>query len=120
VGETGGVSARASLTDDQHAEWAHAAGFPQLRQVLLWQWDPIEIADVLPYTEDEYDTYVRVLLTRLREGAGASDVAAYLLAVEVEAMGGRYSDDAKLSALGEHIVEWHRKSTDHWLAFGSG
>lgn len=70
--------------------------------------------DAFPVTADEYDSYVKVLLSRLRRGMEASEIASYLLEVERGSMGGRYMDDSVLVALGERVVEWFEASLDHW------
>jgi hypothetical protein len=36
------------LSPDQAERWADEAGFGELRQVLLWRWDPIGLAESFP------------------------------------------------------------------------
>ena len=102
------------LSEQEYAQWRQEAGFPQLRQILFWRWDPLGVDDAFPVTADEYDSYVKVLLSRLRRGMEASEIASYLLEVERDSMGRRYTDDAVLVALGARVVEWFEESLDHW------
>jgi hypothetical protein len=102
------------LGEEEYARWWEAAGFPELRQLLFWRWDPIGVDDGFPTTADEYDHYARVLLSRLRAGATGEQVAAYLLEVERSAMGQRLSDDAKLRDVGALVVAWFGESIPHW------
>ncbi|MEA2194557.1 MAG: hypothetical protein QOG42_991 [Solirubrobacteraceae bacterium] len=44
----------------------------------------------------------------------ASEIASYLLEVERDSIGRRYTDDSVLVALGERVVEWFEESLDHW------
>ena len=48
-----------------------------VRRLLMEKWDPIGVAGV-PEAADEYDTYVGQVGRRLREGATAEEIAAYL------------------------------------------
>ena len=43
---------------------------------LVWQWDPIGVADIAP--DDEYDCLVSPLLSRLAAGAGRSKISEFL------------------------------------------
>jgi len=115
VRDTVRVSACESLSEEQYARWVREEGFGELRQVLFWRWDPVGVEDAFPITADEYDDYARVLMSRLRKGAGEPQVAAYLLSVEREWMGRRFSDDAKLEALGERILDWFEESLSLWM-----
>lgn len=115
VRETADVSSSEPLSEEQYALWWNQAGFAELRQVLFWRWDPIGIDDAFPATADEYDTYVRVLLSRLQAGMTASDIATYLLEVEQSSMGRRYSEDAKLRQVGERVITWFEESISHWM-----
>jgi len=104
-----------TLSAEDYARWGDEAGFIELRQVLFWRWDPLGVDDDFPATADEYDRYARVLLARLRAGASAEQVAEYLLDVERSWMGQRFSDDAKLSEVGERVVAWFEESMLRWL-----
>lgn len=115
MGETAGMSASDALDEEQFARWCKPGGFEELRQVLFWRWDPIGVEGAFPNTADEYDGYVRVLLSRLRADATASDVADHLLEVERSWMGQRFSDDAKLRDLGERVIAWFDESISCWM-----
>jgi hypothetical protein len=43
---------------------------------LIWEWDPIGIADFAP--EDEYDCLVGPLLSKLSRGGGREEISNYL------------------------------------------
>ena len=109
------MAASEALTEEQYAQWWNERGFAELRQVLFWRWDPLAVEDAFPITEDEYDSYVGVLLSRLRKGATAHDVADYLRSVEDEAMGLSFDDEAKRRAVGQRILDWYDRSISHWL-----
>jgi hypothetical protein len=61
--------------------WWKRSGARELRQLLMEEWDPIHARGV-PEAADEYDGYLHQIVSRLREGAKAEDVAAYLTNVE--------------------------------------
>ena len=92
-----------------------AVGFRELRQILYWRWDPLGVDRAFPATEDEYDDYARVLMSRLRKGARSQDVAAYLSSAESGSMGQRFSDDVKLEELGKRILDWFEESLSIWM-----
>jgi hypothetical protein len=108
------MSASADLTVEQYARWCKERGLPELRQVLFWRWDPIGVESHFPATADEYDGYARVLLSRLRKGADADEVAAFLQGEERNAMGVPSADAEHLRQLGERILRWHEKSITCW------
>jgi hypothetical protein len=107
------VSAPSSLTEEQYARWWKENGFAELRQILYWIWDPIGVNTAFPYTHDEYDRYAKVLLSKLRKGASASDVVDYLVSVEKGPMGMTRAVD--LTPLGVRVMEWYEESIPYWL-----
>lgn len=104
-----------SLSVELYSRWIREAGFEQLRQLLFWLWDPIGVNDAFPDTADEYDAYVRTLLSRLRQGMTADDVAAYLLEVERGPMGLAVGHAAPRRDVAERVVDWFEASVGHWL-----
>jgi hypothetical protein len=104
-----------TLSEEEYARWWNEAGFAEVRQLLFWRWDPIGVDDAFPVIADEYDRYARVLLSRLRAGATAGQVAEYLLEVERSSMGQRFSDDARLREVGERVIAWFEESIPHWM-----
>ena len=114
------MSASEPLSEEQYAKWCQGTGFQELREILYWRWDPIGVNGAFPASADEYDDYASVLLSRLRKGAQAPEVADYLLSVERESMGLRFSDDAKLQALGERILAWYEESISRWMERNDG
>jgi hypothetical protein len=115
IRQTDGVSVDKSLSAEEYGRWWNEAGFAEVKQLLFWRWDPIGVGDAFPVTADEYDRYARVLLSRLRAGATAGQVAEYLLDVERSSMGQRFSDDAKLREVGERVIAWFEESIPHWM-----
>lgn len=55
-------------------------------EVLHYRWDPLGVADD-PAARTEYETYAGQVFSKVRAGASAEAIAAYLTAVTVEAMG---------------------------------
>jgi hypothetical protein len=104
----------ADLSWEEYARWERDAGMDELRQVLYWRWDPLEVSEYFPATGDAYDRYARVLLSRLRQGADEQDVAAHLLEVEWKWLGRRYNDDETLRGVGRLVAAWHRESIHRW------
>ncbi len=107
------MSVDEELSIEEYARWCKQAGFDELRQLLFWHWDPIGVNDTFPVTADEYDAYARVLLSRLRTGATAEQVAEYLLEVERSSMG--FSGDVDLQDVGERVVAWFDQSIPYWV-----
>lgn len=102
--------------DEPFEQWWRAVGFRELRQLLLWRWDPVGVADFFPATEDEYDMYARPLAELLGDGGDAAAVTGYLEEIERDAM-----NDPGVAAtpeLGEAIFEWYDESRQHYAGFG--
>src|SRR5688572_22245321 len=57
-----------------------------IRQVLLHDWDPIEVADE-PLAQSEYDSYVGGVYRLLTSGASERAIADLLWRIETEGMG---------------------------------
>lgn len=70
-------------------------------------WDPIGVKDD-PLAADEYDAYMLPLARKLREGAVAEDVAAFLDAAESQ-MG--CDDVPRNAATADDILQWYADST---------
>lgn len=60
--------------------------YEAIRDVLLREWDPIDIRDQQA-ARDEYDTYARRLHSFLASRPTVSEVEAYLVETEQELMG---------------------------------
>jgi hypothetical protein len=60
--------------------------YEAVRDVLLREWDPIDIRDQ-EAARDEYDTYARRLHTLLASGSSASVIETYLIETEADRMG---------------------------------
>ena len=98
---------------EDHHRWWKEAGARELRQILLWRWDPIGVADHLPATEDEYDDYLGGLVGLLRRGASEAEIARYLLDIETNGIELPTSDEKRhhVAALAR---DWYPNSIDHW------
>jgi len=57
-----------------------------IRDVLMSQWDPINVCDV-PEAQDEYDGYVGGIYHLLSSGAGEKQLFDHLYKIETEYMG---------------------------------
>lgn len=103
------------LTSEQHARWWKETGRSELRQILLWRWDPIGVSDVFPDAATEYHSYAGTVVTRARAGASRVEIAAVLLGFEERQMGGRLSADEHLESVGSLIARWYPASMANWL-----
>ena len=106
------------LTADEFARWWRETGEHELRQLLLWRWDPIGVADYFPNTADEYDGYAPQVVQLLRAGGQADAIAAHLRDAERESMDGPLTSSERLDYLGSLIREWYENSLSSWLDFG--
>jgi hypothetical protein len=77
---------------------SHAA----LRE-LLWDWDPIGVADCAP--QDEYDCLIGPLLNRLNAGADQSAIGQFLRRELTSHFGLDLAAD-ETDAVAERIVAW--------------
>jgi hypothetical protein len=91
--------------------WWKERGEDELRALLMAAWDPIAVKDE-PLAADEYDSYIRPLARKLREGASPEDVAAFLDAAEVR-MG--YGEIQGNAAVADQIVRWYADSTRRFV-----
>lgn len=106
------------LTADQFARWWRETGEHELRQLLLWRWDPIGVADYFPSTADEYDSYAPQLVQVLRRGGDADVIAAHLRDVERRSMDGPLTSPERIDDLGSLIRDWYVNSQASWSDFG--
>lgn len=96
-------------------QWWREAGFRELRQLLLWRWDPIGVADhTFPWAESEYDMYARPLAELLDDGASAAEVMEHLdgIASNEITIGSTSPEVAEL------IVRWYEESRACHREFG--
>ena len=66
-----------------------AESIRQIRHVFMHEWDPIGIAELPNWPDDEYDSYVMPMYSLLRQDKSASAVSAYLAKVYEHIMGSR-------------------------------
>ncbi len=107
------MAGREALTRAQYTAWYRQAGLPELRQMLLWRWDPLGVASAFPRTLSEYDAYAQGLLSRLETGVSVEEIAAYLEGVEIDT-GLRATSRQELLDLGAQVVAWVDDSIDFW------
>jgi hypothetical protein len=75
---------------------------------LVWQWDPIGVADIAP--DDEYDCLVSPLLSKLVNGADRSKISGFLW-YELEDHFGLDPRRYDVDAMADRLVAW-------WAAVG--
>ena len=107
---------RSALADEDHARWWSAVGEDELRQLLYWRWDPIQVSDDFPATKGEYDDYAGPLMRALRDGAQVEQVFDLVRRIEIEYMGGELSGGNALRALAYSITDWYEESIAQWAA----
>jgi hypothetical protein len=107
-----------SLSDEELTRWWEETGEHELRQVLLWRWDPIGVADSFPNTADEYDGYAPAVADLLRRGATDTEVAEHLETVERDSLGLAGSSPDRLAYLGELLTGWFAESVTSWARHG--
>jgi len=73
---------------------AAAPKLSELRRIGWRDWDPIGLGPPQPAFEDEYDAYLRELLTLLNGGGTPADAVRYLMEIEADHMGVGHRPDA--------------------------
>jgi hypothetical protein len=76
---------------------------------LLYEWDPIGVAPEPDWPRDEYDDLLDPLLTRLRAGATAGELAV-LLEEAVSGHIGLEVDVDREERFAQRLVEWWAQS----------
>jgi hypothetical protein len=113
------------FTLNQFAVWWRQTGERELRQLLYWRWDPLNVSTEFPYTWGEYDGYAPQIVSALRRGATRDEIAAALREFETKPMGlgepaaerqAGYAD--QLAAMADRIAVWFENSRDSWTEFG--
>jgi hypothetical protein len=103
-----------ALSDDDHDRWWFEVGSLELRQLLYWRWDPLNVAARFPATVDEYDAYVRDLRPVLQSDPTPDQVAAFLGDAERTRMGFGATTDAMVAETARQVVAWQAHSIAHW------
>jgi hypothetical protein len=113
------------FTLDQFTAWWKQTGERELRQLLYWRWDPLNVSTEFPYTWGEYDGYAPQIVSALRRGATGDDIAAALRELETGPMGlgdptaerqAAYAD--RLAVMADRLAVWFKNSQDSWGSFG--
>jgi hypothetical protein len=97
---------------DQWLRWWNASGTPELRAILLADWDPLQVGDAAQ-AQDEYDDYVGVLGRLLRDGADTKAIADYLTSCE-RGFGFLTRPD-QLTGVATRIASWYASSDSDGL-----
>ena len=58
-----------------------------IRQVLIYDWDPIDVMDDPEWPQDEYDSYIGEIYRYLSRGESAEFIARHLCYIEENRMG---------------------------------
>jgi len=73
-----------------------------IKQILLQEWDPIGVKGV-PEAQDEYDSYVWGVYSRLIRQASEQELFDYLWEMETDDMG-LYGDASRTQAIVEKLM----------------
>ena len=103
---------------EQYDRWWAETGEHELRQLLLWRWDPIGVADSFPSAADEYDGYAPALADLLRRGATEAEVAAHLEAIERDTIGLPATSSERLDSMAELPMARFAASVRSWSRHG--
>jgi hypothetical protein len=82
-----------------------------IRNVLLHDWDPIEVANE-PLAQSEYDSYVGGVYRLLASGASEEEIADHLWRIETEAMELSGVEPSALLPVARKLRELNTQLTD--------
>lgn len=102
-----------TLSEAEWGEWWRDRGAEELRTLLFWRWDPIGVANFFPDRRHAYDDEAAPIVRKLKAGASAREIEAYLAAREEEL--GRASV-ARRGRVAQALVDWYQTSVAHWRA----
>ena len=97
----------------EFSEWWRAGGELELRQLLYWAWDPIDLNPQFPDASDEYDGYALEIATALASDIPTSAVAVLLGSIEQHRMG---MPARPLDAIAARLRAWHGRSITRYRA----
>ena len=98
----------------ENRRWVRT-GIVELRQILYWTWDPIDVQDAFPRTANEYDATADSVMSELHRGIPASKLARWLQLAEVGFVGDTEVRSATRDQLADQIDRWYDDSRAHWL-----
>jgi hypothetical protein len=107
------------LTEDEFKKWWSRTGEYELRQVMLWVWDPIGVQTSFPNAADEYDSYAQNVVEVLRSGRSEDELVRVLLDIERGAMRGCGADPERLPEVARRLAGWYARSTHRWVRHGA-
>ena len=89
--------------------WWKRRGGADIRRVLMDEWDPVGVAGISEAT-GEYDAYVGAVGQKLREGATAEEIGAYLTDISENwiGLGPSPRRRAQERAVADRLVAWYR------------
>lgn len=105
--DRGILSRRRSVCHPLVMESQDDAAFRELRQILYWFWDPLNLNASYPFNADEYDRYTRMLLRVLYRGLPDEAIGPFLLEIEKRSFG-HGSASARLEATAVMVADWRR------------
>ncbi|MFZ0385238.1 MAG: hypothetical protein WAL22_06225 [Solirubrobacteraceae bacterium] len=91
----------------EFGEWWRATGEHELRQLLFWVWDPVDIKDAFPATADQYDRYALEIATALASGMSTEVLATLLATIERARMG---VSSGRANAVASRLADWYQDS----------
>lgn len=104
-----GVERLRGLTDADFRRWLHAAGAPELGEILLWRWDPAHVAADFPLTRERYAGVAESLVLGLRAGNGREEFLARATAHDE-----REPSLTGAEAVWKMVPLWLRRSIERW------
>ncbi|MBB4663429.1 hypothetical protein [Conexibacter arvalis] len=109
--------------DDDLEEWWRGTGYDELRELLLWRWDPIGVAEWFPDAANEYHDFGRPIVRLLASRARADRLAEHLHEVARDHIGtgdpSVVHPSAETRRAAEEIVAWFPRSRHRWREFGT-
>ncbi len=87
--------------------WWRNTGEQELRQLLYWVWDPIELNEQFPDAVDEYDSYALEIATALASDMPTATLAALLQTIERNRMG---LETRSVETVAARLSAWYDKS----------
>ena len=92
--------------------WWRIQGLSEMRRLLWEHWDPLGLNGIAP--DDEYDSYARVLASKLKRGDDRAEIVRYLT-VSLAEPGDPLPEQwrAKCEAAADTLIEWYARSGAH-------
>ena len=95
----------------EFSDWWRDAGECELRQLLYWVWDPLDLNEEFPDAVDEYDRYAIEIATALASDMSQASLAALLASIEQNRMG---VTPRPLDPIAARLRKWHGRSVERY------